>query len=180
MKVRLVPVVLQNKPGPKGLASPNIAFVKEQCYWPENIGLTDKFTSKFVIQNTGDADADVFLALTYKGKHYLFSWEAGGVTVPLAAGSMGTATMTDITIQEILTNIEVITETTTLEFLFVTGYAIGTGEAQQFWSQDSWSVRTYVKVAGVLPVPTSYLLVAALGLVGVGGGVYLLKKRKKK
>lgn len=154
--------------GIRSLADPNVVFIKDSCYWPKEIGLTEKFNPKWVVQNNG-VDGNVFFGFTYKGKSYVFSVN-GGNSFLLKAGQVANITGADFTIQDLFKDIETFTETQTIEIIFVTGFVIGTGDTAQYSLTDNWSCPTYVKVSGGLPVPTWMLAAGAgLGLLLVGG-----------
>lgn len=174
MKPNLKEVVFNR--GIRALA-PIISFVGDSCYWPNEIGLTEKFNPKWVIDILNES-ADVFLGLSYKGKDYLFPLD-GGYWITVDANSRLTITGNDFTIEKLFENIETITETQTLEITFNTGYVTGAEGNYVFNVTDTLSAPTYVKVGGGLPVPT-WMLAAGVGLgVILVGGVALSRQGRK-
>ncbi len=135
-------------------------FLKEQCYWPESIGVDEEFTGKLVVQNQGDA-GQVWLGVRYEGADYLMVLN-GQESVPLDANQILEASYAG-TMRDFLAEIEEFTESKTIELTFLTGYLV---DAQHILT-DSWTARTYVKVGAEFPIPI-WALAVGLGAVGVG------------
>lgn len=142
------------------LASPNPVFLKENCYWPETIGVDEEFEGKLVVQNQGDA-GQVWLGVRYEGVDYLMVLN-GQESIPLDANQILEATYKG-TMRDFLGEIEEFTESKTIELTFITGYLV---DAQHILT-DSWTARTYVKVGAAFPVPI-WAIVVGVGAVGVG------------
>jgi hypothetical protein len=147
----------------------NPLFLKDQCYWPESIGADEEFEGKLVVQNQGDA-GQVWLGLRYAGKDYLFIMD-GQETIPLDKNQTLIATYKG-TIRDFLKDIEEFKESKTIELTFLTGYFA----ADKYTLTDSWAVRTYVKVGAAFPIPIWML--AVVGVVVVGGGLWLVTRKK--
>lgn len=157
--------------------APKIVFVKDLCYWPEEIGLEEKFAPKWVLQNQGDA-GEAFFGITYKGKSYIILVD-GQRTFHMDANTQGTLTCGEVTIKEFFAEIDEFTEDTTIEIQWLVGYYNASApEGQQYPVTDIWTTRTYIKVGAGLPVPT-WLVAAGLGLgTLLIGGVVLATRRK--
>lgn len=154
--------------------SPKIVFVKEMCYWPEEIGLEEKFPPKWVIQNQGDA-GEAFFGMTYKGKNYLILVN-GQETFHMDANTQGELTCGEVTIKDFFAEVDEFKENTTIEIQWLVGYY--DASSQGYFLTDTWVCRTYVKVGGGLPVPT-WMVAAGLGLgTLLIGGVVLSTRRK--
>lgn len=149
------------------LASPNPVFLKEQCYWPESIGVDEAFEAKWVVRNDGDA-GQVWLGVRYKGVDYLPQPLDGQDTVPLDQGQTLTITKpkdTEGSIRTWLGELETWEESKTIEQIFLTGYF---ADGKFYGPTDTWTARTYVKVGAEFPIPIWAL--AAGGIV-IGGGL---------
>lgn len=155
-------------PGRAGLASPNPVFLKEQCYWPETIGVDEEFEGKLVVQNQGDA-GQVWLGVRYLGKDYLFTMNGQG-SIPLDQNQTLIATYKG-TMREFLKEIEGFKESKTIELTFLTGYV---AEGKHYLT-DNWATRTYVKVGAAFPIPIWALALGGVGIVGVG--LYLVTRK---
>jgi hypothetical protein len=157
---------------------PNPVFVKSQCFWPEEIGLEEKFDAKWTLQNSGSS-GEVFFGITYKGKSY-FILVNGEKTFHMEDAQSGTLSIKDCTIKSFFAGIEEFKETTTIEVIWLLGYYDqGAPDGQQYPISDSWTVRTYVKVGGRLPVPTWMVAAGAgLGVVAVTGIVLTTRKKR--
>jgi len=157
--------------------APKIAFIKEQSFWPEEIKLTEKFTGKWVIANTGDA-GEAHFGLKYKDKTYYIEIN-GARTFPIGKNQAATLTL-ETTIKDFFDGVDEFKETTTIEVTWLCGhYDASAPEGQQYPITDLWTVRTYVAVAGLLPVPTWLVVAGAgLGLVAVTGIVMATRKKR--
>lgn len=153
--------------------APKIVFITDQSFWPEEIGLAEKFTAKWVLQNQGDA-GEAFLGLTYKGTFYIILVN-GQRTSHIDANTQAELTC-ETSIKDSSSWMGEFKENTTIEIIFQAGYY--DASAKQYPITDTWPCRTYVKVGGGLPVPT-WILVGAGGLLLVGTLGIVLSRRKK-
>lgn len=152
------------------LASPNIVFLKEECYWPESIGVDEEFEGKLVVGNLGDA-GQCWLGLRYKGKDYPLKMNGQG-TVPLDKNQKLVGTYTG-TIREWLGELEEWKESKTIEQTFLTGFA----EGGEWYITDTWTARTYVKVPGAgAAIPTWAWVAGGVGILGAVGLVLVTRK----
>jgi hypothetical protein len=166
------------------LKLPNPLFDPAKCYWPDTIGLAEKFSPIWAIINntsTDSVDANIFLGLSYKGKSYYFTFsEEGSQVYPLPKNHEVIIKGTDFTIESLFAKIETFTASTTLQLIFQTGYVSADGTLNL---TDTWPVSCYVKVSKVPPkiagVPTWALAAGGGAVVAVVGIGLVLKKRKK-
>jgi hypothetical protein len=156
--------------------TPNPKFLLDSCYWPEEIGLAEEFTAKWIIQNQGDA-GNAWLGISYKGKNYILQLNGQNYWPIEANQTMQIQAKT--TIKDWFNGIDEFKENTTIELTYYTGYYDESQSDTPYRYTDSWTVRTYIKVGGGLPVPMWLVVAGAgLGLVAVTG--VIISRRKKK
>jgi hypothetical protein len=155
---------------------PDLKFIPDSCYWPEEVGLEEKFVAKWAFNNQG-SDGEGWLGISYKGKNYVLQI-SGQNHWPILANETKRCHV-ETTIRDWFKGVDEFKETTTIELTYYVGYYDESQAETPYWYTDTWTARTYVKVGGGLPVPTWMLMAGAgLGLVAITGVVIATRKKK--
>jgi len=152
-----------------------IYFDLENSYWPVSLKADDPFNDKFkitiVVGNIGEKK-DIIFAVKYRGEHYGLH-----IIEDVGPDSVITITWKDKppTIKEFIESLGgQITETTTIDLTWETGYLVSENE---FILTDAVDTQIYVEVEEGWQKYLPYIMAAGIGLVVVGA-VVASKKEK--
>lgn len=142
---------------------PSLAFIKEECYWPTQVGLDEKFVPTLVFTNQGGKGWG-WWGFRYKGVEFVQD-------TFIAEPGMRSTVGGEITIRGFLEGIEAWEASKTVDIAFLAGFSF----ADEYHATDTWPQSTYVEVKAGLKVPAWALV--ALGVVVVGGGIAMVVSR---